>query len=280
MLTRNQIITNYLIYVDVNFEVATYRFYDSHLRCIYDYFQEKEITQTTLLEYIAYSRKNGISNKTINKRIFALRRAYAYAEIECKPLEKFKSLKEKDRRFDVLTEEECTKLLDYIENAKISLQNRLILRLMYDTGIRLSELLHICIVDINFKERTIYLRHTKTNRNRLVVIRKTTRELLGKFVDFRINQVGGFFDDSTRLFTINKSGVQAIFYRAKKTLGFEKFHAHMMRHTFATFLVRKNVSLELVRNALGHSNFEMTKRYLHQNIDDLKLQLEKIDNDF
>lgn len=280
MLSRNQIITNFMLYVDINFESATYRYYDSHLRCIYNYFQEKEITQTSLLEYISYSKKIGISNNTINKRILALKRAYNYAEIECKPLEKFKKLKEKDRRFDVLSDEECTKFLDYLKNAEISLENKVILYLLYDTGMRLNELMHICITDINFQNRSIYLRHTKTNKNRVVFFRKNTSKILGSFVDSRIEELGDCFDDSDKLITLKFSGVQAVIYRVKNVLGFKKFHAHMFRHTLATTLIRKNASLDLVKNVLGHANYEMTKRYLHQDANDLKKQLEKIDNEF
>ena len=109
---------------------------------------------------------------------------------------------------------------------------------------------------------------------------KKTEKLLSKFVTKRIKQNGGSIDDETLLITYTKSGIESLFYRLRKELNFKKLHPHMLRHTFATYLIRKNASMDLIKNILGHSNYDMTLRYLHQNTSDLQKQLQLVDNAF
>lgn len=278
-MTREQVFELYLIFIESYYSKETFRYYESHLRCFYDYFKEEEITQKKLLNYITFSKNKGVSNKTINKRVLSAQRAYRYVEIECKPLENFKKLKEEDKRFDVLSTQEIETLKDYLKKPEISLENQVILRLLFDTGMRLGELLRICVLDIDFTERTIKLTHTKNHRDRLVIFRKSTSSLLSQYIEKRIEE-GMILDEKTKLITLTKSGITSLFNRVKKKLGFKKFHPHMLRHTFATWLVQKEKSVDLIKNILGHSNYEMTKRYLHQNFSDVKEQLKTIDNDF
>lgn len=279
-MTRNQIFSNYLLYISSTYTDATYIFYESHLRCFYNYFKEDEITTENLLKYITYSRKNNISNATINKRILAVKRAYKYNNLSHLVLENYKKLKETNKRFDVLTDDECEMLLQYVDDAPLSLQNKVIIHLLYDTGMRLNELLHIRITNINFDKKTIFLEYTKTSSERIVFFRKKTEKLLSKFVTKRIKQNGGSLDDETLLITYTKSGIESLFYRLRKELNFKKLHPHMLRHTFATYLIRKNASMDLIKNILGHSNYDMTLRYLHQNTTDLQKQLQLVDNAF
>ena len=96
-MTRNQIFSNYLLYISSTYTDATYIFYESHLRCFYNYFKEDEITTENLLKYITYSRKHNISNATINKRILAVKRAYKYNNLSHLVLENYKKLKETNK---------------------------------------------------------------------------------------------------------------------------------------------------------------------------------------
>ena len=144
---------------------------------------------------------------------------------------------------------------------------------------RLGELLRIRVLEVDFTERTIKLTHTKNHRDRLVIFRKSTSSLLGQYINERL-EMGLILNEETKLITMTKSGINSLFIRIKKKLGFKKFHPHMLRHTFATWLVQNEKSVDLIKNILGHSNYEMTKRYLHQNFSDVKEQLKKIDNDF
>lgn len=277
-MTRNQIFNNYLLFISSTYTDATYFYYESHLRCFYNYFNEEEITTEKLLKYITYSKKHNVSNATINKRILAVKRAYNYNNLEHTVLENYKKLKEINKRFDVLTDDECELLLQYVNEAPLSLQNKVIVHLLYDTGMRLNELLHICITNINFDQKTIFLQYTKTNSERVVFFRESTSKLLSKFVSIRLKQVGDSFGDDTKLITYTKSGIGSLFYRLRGDLKFKKLHPHMLRHTYATYLIRNNASMDLIKNILGHSNYDMTLRYLHQSTTDLQKQLQIVDN--
>lgn len=277
---RKEIFDNYLTFVSSYYSPETYRYYESHLRCFLNYFQDKYLTHTNLLNYVSECRKKGISNKTINKRILSAKRAYEYSKIFCEPLVDYKKLKEEDKRFDVLSKDQIQMFKDYLQECDISLENRVILLILFDTGIRLSELLRIRIFDCNLEARTIKLRNTKTHKDRVVFIRKTTCNFIFELVRVRIKEAYDYIDDDTRLITKTKSGITSLFYRLKKELGFRSFHPHMLRHTYATWLIRNNTPIELVRKVMGHSSYEMTKRYIHQNDEDIQNMLKLIDKDF
>ena len=277
---RQGVFEHYLTFVSSYYSPETYRYYESHLRCFLNYFEFKYLTQENLLNYVSECRKKGISNKTINKRILSAKRAYEYAKIFCEPLENYKKLKEEDKRFDVLSKDQIQMFKDYLQECEISLENRVILLILFDTGIRLSELLRIRILDCDLTARTIKLRNTKTHKDRVVFIRKTTCNFIFELVGIRITENHNYIDDDTRLITKTKSGITSLFYRLKKELGFRSFHPHMLRHTYATWLIRNNTPIELVRKVMGHSNYEMTKRYIHQNDDDIQNMLKLIDKDF
>ena len=135
---RKKIFENYLTFVSSYYSPETYRYYESHLRCFLNYFQDKYLTQENLLNYVLECRKKGISNKTINKRILSAKRAYEYMKVACPPLDNYKKLKEEDKRFDVLSKEQIQMFKDYLQECDISLENRVILLILFDTGINLS----------------------------------------------------------------------------------------------------------------------------------------------
>lgn len=277
---RQEVFERYLTFVSSYYSPETYRYYESHLRCFLNYFQDKYLTQENILNYVSECRKKGISNKTINKRILSAKRAYEYNEHPCFALESYKKLKEEDKRFDVLSKDQIQMFKDYLQECDISLENRVILLILFDTGIRLSELLRIRILDCDLNARTIKLRNTKTHKDRVVFIRKTTCNFIFELVGIRITENHNYIDDDTKLITKTKSGITSLFYRLKKELGFRSFHPHMLRHTYATWLIRNNTPIELVRKVMGHSSYEMTKRYIHQNDDDIQNMLKLIDKDF
>lgn len=277
---RKVIFEDYLTFVSSYYSPETYRYYESHLRCFLNYFEDKLLTQVNLLNYVTNCKNKGISNKTINKRILAAKRAYEYSNIYCDPLENYIKLKEEDRRFDVLSKDQIQIFKSYLSECEISLENQVILRVLFDTGIRLSELIRIRILDYNPQERSIKLRNTKTHKDRVVFVRKSTAHYIFELIRDRVKENHDYLDEYTKLITMSKSGITSLFYRIKKELGFHSFHPHMLRHTYATWLIRNNTPIELVRKIMGHSNYEMTKRYIHQNDEDVQNMLKLIDKDF
>ncbi|MBZ7939363.1 tyrosine-type recombinase/integrase [Campylobacter sp. W0014] len=178
---------------------------------------------------------------------------------------------------EFMSEEEVKKFLDAIENADFksnTIRNQLIIKIIIFTGIRVSEAINIKMGDIS-EENDLYLIRirSKGNKYRIVMIKKELIEHLLKNV--QIN----YMSKDTLLF-VNKKGTpltQSYVSRIVEQLLFragirkQKNGAHMLRHTFATLLYKKQKDLVLVQEALGHASLNTSRIYTHFDNDKLKL---------
>lgn len=237
----------------------TYIFYKSHLNTSLFYFKEKDINYNTLCEYVLFLKQKKLSNSTINKKILSLKVCLRFNKVYNKDLYEFKKLKEVKKTFDCLNKEQILNLIDYIEKSKTSLQNKLILSLFLDSGCRLTELLNIKVSNINLELNYILLEKTKTSSERQILFTNETKE---KYLIPYLKLI-----NSSMLFNIKKDAIRSLFERTKKQLHFNKFHPHMLRHTYATILINNNTDLEFIRLTLGHTNLTTTQRYLHYTLD-------------
>lgn len=243
----------YLEFVKATLSDGTYRCYYHHLNSIVNWFIENkyEINKTNLIKFIQDCHSKGLANKTINHRVICLKCMLKYANIES-DIMVIKKLVVTTKPFDYLDSEKMKKLKDYILTSSISNTNKLVLALMYETGVRLRELVNIEIKNIDLKNRIILLTETKTKKIRYVFYTEFSEKFLLK-------------EDLTKdkLFNYKEHGVYKIFVRANKKLEFEKFHPHMLRHTCATNLLKNGADLETVRQILGHEDIKQTQQYLH-----------------
>ncbi|EKB8310327.1 tyrosine-type recombinase/integrase [Campylobacter jejuni] len=178
---------------------------------------------------------------------------------------------------EFMSEEELKKFLDAIENADFknnTIRNKLILKIIIFTGIRVSEAINIKMGDIS-EENDLYIIRirAKGNKYRVVMIKK---ELI---YDLLKNVSINYMSKDTLLF-VNKKGTpltQSYVSRIVEQLLFragirkQKNGAHMLRHTFATLLYKKQKDLVLVQEALGHASLNTSRIYTHFDNDKLKL---------
>ena len=132
-------------------------------------------------------------------------------------------------------------------------RDKLVISLLADTGLRLSELASILVKDIDDRRRTIKI-WGKGARQRLVVYGPTTATLITDYLP----GVSG-----ERLFAFGAWGVEQMLRRLEKTTGI-KCNAHAFRRTFATESVRNGMNLFYVQSLLGHSSLTMTRIYAEQ----------------
>lgn len=259
-LNLDQLKNNYLEYVKATLSDGTYRCYYHHLNSIVNYFISNNISvnKNNLVKYIQESKDKGLSNKTINHRVICLKCMLKYSDVDS-DIMKIKKLVVTNKPFDYLNNDKMKQLKDYIDSSSISNTNKLILALTYETGVRLRELVNIEIKNIDFKNKIILLTETKTKNIRYVFYTSFSEKYLLK-------------EDLSKdkLFNYCEHGVYKIFLRAKKKLGWDKFHPHMLRHTCATNLLKNGADLETVRQILGHSDIKQTQQYLHLDTDYIK----------
>lgn len=267
----------YLEYVRINKSEGTYRCYSCHLNYILTYFKKNDkledgdLNTNTLTEYIIFEHENGVKNSTINKRIKPLKLMFRYNGILNEEVLNLKKLKEDKTTFNALTNGELIKVVNYLNSNALKLQNKLLIYLLIDTGIRVNELLNIKRININFLNRTIFLDVTKTHISRIVPFTDATAELLKEYI-----KKVTFEDD--KLFALTISGVESLFRRIKYKLGFNTFHPHMLRHSLATKLHKNGISVMIIKRIMGHSNVTTTERYIHFDLEDILVSYNKVMN--
>ncbi|MBR5503912.1 MAG: tyrosine-type recombinase/integrase [Methanobrevibacter sp.] len=148
-------------------------------------------------------------------------------------------------------------------------RDKLILTLLYSTGLRISELVKLLKKDIDFDERTIRVRG-KGDKDRIVLFDENTKELLIDYID-------NYQSDSEYIFT-NKNGnkltpryVQMMIKKYAKEAGItKKVTPHVLRHSFATHLLKNGVDIRVIQQLLGHSSLSTTQIYTNVDMDTIK----------
>ena len=160
----------------------------------------------------------------------------------------------------------------------VSLRHRLILELFYSTGMRISELISIKLVDIRLEESFIHV-IGKGNKERLVLIGKEAQKVLKKYI-VELNLAGEnspYLFPSLRKAKNNVRGhisSRTVFDIVKKYLKVvsndEKLGPHSLRHTFATHMLNNGADLMVIKDLLGHSSLSSTQVYTHLQQEKLK----------
>jgi len=173
---------------------------------------------------------------------------------------------------------EYNELLDLFDvpdiNTPLGERNRLILELLYATGIRVGELVNIKISDIDLGDRTIYILG-KGNKERIVYFNEVTLKYLKKYLSngrVKLNK-----SNSPYLFLNNRGnqittrGIQDVLDKIiKKTSLSKNISPHMIRHSFATHLLNEGCDLLSVQQLLGHDSLSATSIYTHVTTDRMK----------
>lgn len=169
---------------------------------------------------------------------------------------------------EVLTAEEQVALLKQPNPRYLTGQrNRLMLRLMLDTGLRLSEAIGLRWKDIDLQSGKVMVRQGKGAKDRPLWTDEDNLAALRKWRERQVKECSG---SPSVVFTtkegkaLNPRYVQRMVKRYAKKAGIEKdIHPHTLRHSFATDLYRETTNIRLTQKALGHSNLATTQIYTH-----------------
>ncbi|MCG2909145.1 MAG: tyrosine-type recombinase/integrase [Sulfolobaceae archaeon] len=158
-----------------------------------------------------------------------------------------------------LDEETFNKLLEITKRTS----DKLILKLLFDTGLRAKELLSIKVSDIDFERGSITVRNTKNQETRTVFFTEGTKSLLIKYIKSK-----GLKSDD-KLFNLTYNALYKRLKRIGKKIGID-LRPHLLRHTFATVAIKKGVPLPAVQKLLGHKDIRTTQIYTHLLTTDLE----------
>lgn len=203
-----------------------------------------EITEDDFYNFI----ENASSNTAKTYQMF-LQTFFAEAE-ECGfnvPTLKIKIGKKPPARVRYLTEEEAERLL------KNSGDLKLLIKMALMTGMRKSEMINLTWQNIDLKAKLIHIEESKNGERRSVPISNSLLKEL-KLIENK--------NSNERIF----KNIKSLQYQFEKLLNvseIKNFHFHDLRHTFASWLAIKGVSLYTIKEILGHKSITMTQRYAH-----------------
>ena len=165
----------------------------------------------------------------------------------------------------VPTRDEVRRMLQaaQAQDRDINKRDYLIIRLMYATGCRRSELENMRLADMNFKEQRVFVRDGKWDKDRYVLIDKKTAELMENFT-YGLGLADPIFDIQDR--QINRriihwaevAGLAERYDAQGRT-----FTSHSLRHAYATHMHESGIDLYALKNLMGHRFFTTTKIYIH-----------------
>ena len=162
----------------------------------------------------------------------------------------------------VLSTEEVKSLIDSTEHIK----SKLILKLLYSSGLRVSELVNLSPNDLDFQQNIGWVRKGKGSKDRIFKIAESLSKQLQKWIS---KNPGNFvFSNKEPMSTRN---VQLLIKTAaKKAKINKKVTPHTLRHSFATHLLESGENLLVIQQLLGHENLETTRIYTHISQDQIK----------
>ncbi len=220
--------------------------------------EPRKITKKDVKDYLDNLQERNKTGSTINIHLNALK--FAMEEILNKNfMVRIRYSKTPKTLPTVLTKEETIKLINSIENEK----HKLMIKLLYGAGLRVSELVNLKLNDLEFENNYGFVRHGKGDKDRLFIIADSLKgELLNYVKDNQLELDNYLFESYNG--HISTRTIQEIIKKASKNAKINKnVHPHTLRHSYATHLIENGYDIYSVQSLLGHNSAQTTKLYVH-----------------
>lgn len=243
----------------------------------YDIVTAKEVGHFYIRSWVVSLINNGISTRSVNRKLSTLKSYFRYLIkrelITVNPTLKVQSPRT-SKKLPVYIEQQSISHLferDFFTDDFPGKRNRLIMELLYNTGMRRAELINLKVSDINKVKKEVKV-FGKGGKERLIPV---SDELLKSIEEYLTLKEQDFNTEFLIVTDAGKKVYPNFLYRiVKKYLALittvDKKSPHTLRHTFATHLLNNGADLNAVKELLGHASLAATQVYTHNNIEKLK----------
>lgn len=242
----------------------------------------EDVEMLTIRSFIAYlnsderlkKKKNAkvVSKRSINRKISALRTFFKYLQ-EKKVIQTNKVMYVNMPKFEkelpnVLSKDDLNKMRSVINTEKITgIRDRLIIELLYSSGIRASELINLNEYVIDFNEREMRI-VGKGDKERITFFSRNAKKWLEKYIEEKKKEYKNY---SKEILITNSKGKKLTTRSLRRLISNHATEAglqkevtpHVFRHSFATELLNNGVDIRYLQELLGHSSISTTQVYTH-----------------
>ena len=233
------------------------------------------IKYTDIKSYLTHLYEKKYKSTTISRKISALRTFYAFLydkNIVDKNVFEYITLPKKKKRLPkYLSNDDIDEIFKIIDiSTPLGIRNRLILELLYGSGLRVSELCNIKLSDIDFSNKSIRI-IGKGKKERIVYYGEPCKRIIDLYLNGTRDEILGK-NKNEYLIIGNKKSNKSLSVRSvelilnniiESTSLNKKASPHTLRHTFATHLLNDGCDILIVKELLGHSSLDTTGIYTH-----------------
>jgi len=277
----NQYIDYFLNYLQTEKDasLSTIHKYKADLDKLFEYLKKSsidDIDQNHLRDYLNHIRQTyNYTSSSIANKINILHHFFRFLHnsgyIRNNPAVLIRTPRKKVKIPKVFNEIELEKFLKatdhnmYTQYKKYALRDKLIFTMFVYTGLRRTELINLNWNDINLGNKTLIVRKSKNKNQRIIPLHNRVMKLLDEYLAERLPLKNNALFIGRTGQRIHHNSLKNLFDRYIKIAGLSGngYTIHTLRHTFATRLLSRNVSLVNIKNLMGHRSLESTQIYLH-----------------
>ena len=251
--------------------------FGEYISKIYDESDLTKVNRQMVKSYIARLKESGLANRSINRKISALRTYYKYCLregfVEKTPMTGIKALKQPQPLVKFVTETDINKVSFPEADDFPTRRDQLLFELLYQTGMRQAELRTLRDGDVD-KVGMLLKVHGKRNKDRLIPLSHQMIAMIGQYQQLR----DAAFDFKAERLLLNDKGEEMTPYfvynkvhgMLEGVTSLKQKSPHVLRHTFATHLLDEGADLRAIQELLGHADLATTQIYAHSTIEQLK----------